>query len=108
MANRIVMDGQNFKISKPGVDVLTTGESGLILDKDIPLLQIIDSGVFTSVPSGQTRTINIPSVGFIPVIHTYSPTNVVKVSYSGSSATLSSAYGGTSNIHWAILNIPRG
>lgn len=108
MANRVVMDANGLKVSKPGVNVLTAGDNGLLFDTNTPMLQVIASGGWTGVSSGATRTATLPTLSFTPFVFVYSPDNVVRANYSGNTVTFSGVYGGTWSAYYAVMNVPRG
>lgn len=108
MANRVLLDASGLKVSKPGVNVLTAGDAGLLFDTNTPMLQVIASGGWTGVAQGATRTATLPALDFTPFVFVYSPDNVARANYSGGSVTFSAVYGGTWSVYYAVMNIPRG
>jgi len=47
MVNRVLIDANNFKVSKPGIDVLTANNSQLIIRNNSTSLGIMQTGTFT-------------------------------------------------------------
>jgi hypothetical protein len=75
MANRILIgsDSQGifrFRISKPGFNVMTAGEFDMLLSMDSPPLQFVTSGQvdLSGNGSGISRTVNIPNLGYKPIV----------------------------------------
>lgn len=78
MTNRVIlgMNGAtpNFKVSKPGYDVLTTGGENLLIDGVAKTAQRILGGR-VSIPAGgdvRSVTVNYTNNGFIPHVLWYS------------------------------------
>lgn len=112
MANRVVLDADDIKISKPGVDVLTAGSSGLLLDSSSEMLQVVQSGRFTGVAHGAYRDVTGPDQGFTPFVWATSNRWAINIQYL--SATQYRFYasaggsGGTDNdINYFVFNVPR-
>lgn len=76
MANRLLLgnagSGYEFKISRPGFNVLTATADQLLFDADKPLMQIVAQGVAMVPPGGESEwryvNVTIPSQGYLPLI----------------------------------------
>lgn len=54
-------------VSKPGVEVLTAPDGGLLLSSDRKSAQVVASGIIAASTNG-TYGISWPSTGFVPVV----------------------------------------
>lgn len=105
MANRVLMDANGIKISKPGVNVLTAGQDGLMFDSGTKMLQVIDAGT----RSGSTTVFDVsfPNIGIVPFVWMWSPNATYFMSnLTSSSVRFSRQTGGSGTVHFVVLNIP--
>ena len=109
MANRVLLDQNGLRISKPGQNVLTASADDLMFDSVSKMVQVVASGIATGVSNNSTRTISWPSLGFVPFVWIYGSNggNIQLRSYGATSAVL---WGDRDpeTVYWAVLNIPRG
>lgn len=105
MANRVVMDSSGLKISKPGVNVLTANQDGLMFDSSTKMLQVIGAGVRSG--SATTFTVTYPNIGIVPFIWMWSPNaTYFMTSITSTSATFARQTGGSGTVYYIVLNVP--
>lgn len=102
MARRVVMDGSGLRISKPGVDVLTTDANGLLFDSSAETLQIVASGVRSTLGG-----ISWPAMGFAPFVYLYTPNGQALFEYTSNNSANILGGTGSGPYYWAVLSIPR-
>jgi hypothetical protein len=107
-----LLDDDGLRISKPGKNVLTAGSADLMFDSVSKMVQVIHSGVATNVSTSNNPSITWPALGFVPFVWFYGRDYAsAQFHYSGANGgyfRLGEAQGRTSDIYWAVLNIPRG
>lgn len=132
MTNRVLLGNKGgtygLWVSKPGVDVETADESGMMLSVAQKSLQIVASGVLTGTPLGQSgQQLTIPDLGFKPFLLIACPwydvywrflsnttVQFYTVPWSGSGSpqdlvTRGFASGSANtDIYWAVTNFPCG
>lgn len=112
MANRVSLDANGLRISKPGKNVLTAGAADLMFDSTSKMVQVTHSGVALNVSASVTRSITWPALGFTPFVwffaRDYSSAGFHYTGANSGYLHLNEAGGRSSDIYWAVLNIPRG
>lgn len=112
MANRVLMNAQGLRISKPGANVLTAGDDDLMFDSTSKMAQVTHSGIASNVSASNNPSISWPALGFVPFVWFYGRDYATaEFHYTGQNSgyfRLGEAGGRSSDIYWAILNIPRG
>lgn len=107
MSNRVLLNENGLRISKPGFNVLTTGSDNLLFDSTSKMIQVVQSGILTNVSS--PVTVNLPSLGFYPFVWAYSPDGgYYFMEYlSTTSVRFTQQTSVIGDIHYLALNVPR-
>lgn len=112
MTDRIVL-GQlpggryGLRVSKPGFNVLSTGDNNILFDSDEEYLQVVESGSRSS-----PGTINIPNLGFNPFVLASCPRFRIAIEFPSLTQvrfrSLGTRYPTDSDgsVYYAIFNVP--
>lgn len=84
MTKRVIMGqrggSSGLYVSKPGVDVETAGEDGMLLSTDVPMFQVVQSGSFE--PSGILSDLTFVDLGFRPLLIVTRQQGVTAITYN--------------------------
>jgi len=114
VTNRIIFGNRNGQpgiwVSKPGVNVLTATDDGLLFSSDRQAVQIVASGVITGAGNNTNHDIAIPNLGFKSLVITgggvvtaYSFPNATTLRLSVYTRQPYADY--VQDVHWALTNL---
>lgn len=106
MANRVLLDANGLKISKPGFNVLATGDDNLLFDSSSKMAQVVASGSRT-ISGGGTADVTFPNLGFVPYVWFWSGDKRAVMRYvSNTRIRFHGQTAGSGTIHYLVLNVP--
>ena len=102
MANRVVLDVNGLRVSKPGFNAVSTSANNLLFDSNWDMLQVIASGQVSG-----SGSISWQNLGYAPYIIIYAPNGAPYLTYTSSTGANLALNSGTGNIYWAVTKLPR-